>query len=103
MEFSLPAGNKRVALFLSRTAPEQAHSLNVKYLTEELLSNTINCERLVEYVTSLLSQGMCGPTHCLRREFHSPFFNSLTAIGAASELYREWPEATVKLKSQKGP
>jgi hypothetical protein len=89
------AGDERVGLFVSNRAPRITPSVMINLLTEQLRSGKINPDKLAQHIAHLPADDMCG--HSSSPE-HQVFFDSLKAVRKLSDLYREWPEATVSIE-----
>jgi hypothetical protein len=108
---NLFAGTKRAGLFLSDKAPSTTSTIKVKYLTNQLRSKIVQPLDLAKYISGIAKSDrwMC---HCdvsgesrafSAHDCHEMFLGSLMAIGEASKLYSEWPEATVSIDITKSP
>ena len=96
---------RRTVLFLSMLAPIHLPPLNLPELAQYLRSGTINGWRVISYLDSLASRGFVSETvNCFRSTWsHQVFMKSLQAMAAATELYSDWPEATLSIEVTRSP
>jgi hypothetical protein len=94
------AGTGRATLFLSILAPIDLPLLSLPEIALFLRSGTVNGWRLIRYLDSLALKGfLSGTVNCLHStRSHNLFMRSLQAMAAATELYSEWPEATLSIE-----
>ena len=94
------AGTGTATLFLSILAPIDLPLLSLPEIALFLRSGTVNGWRLIRYLDSLALKGfLSGTVNCLRStRSHNLFMKSLQAMAAATELYSEWPEATLSIE-----
>jgi hypothetical protein len=98
IDYRLIAGDYVLSLLLSSLAPIQLSSLSLAEVAKSLRSGFINKSKLIEYFDSVACDGSVGGTINRRRSGRiRTFLISLQAMAAATELYSEWPEATVSI------
>jgi hypothetical protein len=98
IDYRFIAGNFVLSLLLSSLASIHLPSLSLPGLAKSLRSSFISGSKLIEYLSSLAWDGFVGETiNRSRSKCHRNFLYSLQAMAAATELYSEWPEATVSI------
>jgi hypothetical protein len=98
-DYRLIAGDLVLSLLLSSLAPIQIPSLSISDLTKSLRSGLINGSMLIEYLSSsALNDPVSEMIGHSDNASYGTFLLSLQAMAAATELYSEWPEATVSIE-----
>ncbi|PMD33354.1 hypothetical protein L207DRAFT_498840 [Hyaloscypha variabilis F] len=92
---------ENAALFTLNPNTAIVPPLNLEELTTILRSPGISRQKLLDYLTNLPNSGIYDNTTDRHRTPARDFFISLNALVLASELYQDWPEATVSIEITK--
>lgn len=97
--------SQRVGLFLSDRATIDISSFDLPKLTNLFRSGVVSRGLLRHYLAEVPRKGVSDYSHSLDGELKSGevFFTSLKAMAAISELYCDWPEATVLISITRRP
>jgi hypothetical protein len=102
LKYRLLIGHQEnAALFTLNPNIATVPTLNLEELTRILRSSGISRQKLLDYLTHLPESGIYDNTTNRHRTPAGDFFTSLNALVLASELYQDWPEATVSMEITK--
>ncbi|KAI5459036.1 hypothetical protein BGZ63DRAFT_465761 [Mariannaea sp. PMI_226] len=95
--------NGTAGLFLTDKATVNTKNISLPELANIFRTSKFDVKKLRKYLANVPHHGMVDNSGCLFREYHHPqlFFKSLKAMSAVTDLYREWPEATISISITK--